>query len=63
MLRASRLAWEGDTPHQASSWRVQSRFESLALAAASGYPGFEGLTGSVSGNEAARRGPAAPGAR
>ena len=51
VLRATRLAWEGNTPHEAQAWHVDSRFEALALAAAFGYPGFEGLTGTVSGNE------------
>ena len=55
VLRATRLAWEGNTAHEARSWRIESRVESLAMAAASGYPGFEGLTGTVSGNEAAGR--------
>jgi uncharacterized protein (TIGR02099 family) len=50
-LVESSLVWTGESPAQATAFRVQARFTELALNAAQGYPGATGLTGALSGDE------------
>lgn len=54
-VHEARLLWEGDSPHQARVWQVAARVEQLGIAAVAGYPGFSGLTGSVSGDASGGR--------
>ena len=43
-------SWSGDAP-DLRSWKVNGRFEDLGLAAHGELPGFDGVSGTVAGNE------------